>query len=92
VEENGAGFEQSCNAQAAGRKVEQTAAGAATGTTVYAPLDKTPHHRSVADLETKPAWTRGVPGVQSKAAASARRRAKTGPGGVKPPGQSVSTH
>ena len=35
-------------------KVAQTAAEAASGTTVYAALDKTSHHRSVADLEKKP--------------------------------------
>lgn len=40
--------------EAAVQKIEQTAAGAATGTTVYAALDKTSHHRSVADLEKKP--------------------------------------
>ena len=36
------------------QKIEHTVDGAATGTTVYAPLDKTAHHRSVADLEMKP--------------------------------------
>ena len=36
------------------QKVEQTAEGAPTGTTVYAAMDKTSHHRSVADLEKKP--------------------------------------
>ena len=40
--------------EAAVRQVEQTAAGAPTGTVVYAPLDKTSHHRSVADLEKQP--------------------------------------
>jgi len=40
--------------KAAVQKIEQTGAGAASGTTVYAPLDKTPHHRSVTDLEKKP--------------------------------------
>ena len=40
--------------EAAVQKIEQTGAGAASGTTVYAPLDKTPHHRSVTDLEKKP--------------------------------------
>jgi hypothetical protein len=40
--------------EAAVQKIEQTAAGEATGTTVYAALDKTSHHRSVADLEKKP--------------------------------------
>jgi len=40
--------------EAAVQAIEQTNAGAATGTTVYAALDKTSHHRSVADLEQKP--------------------------------------
>lgn len=40
--------------EAAVQQVEQTAEGDATGTTVYAALDKTSHHRSVADLEKKP--------------------------------------
>ena len=39
---------------AAVQQVEQTAAGTPPGTTVYAPLDKTSHHRSVADLEQQP--------------------------------------
>ena len=37
------------------RKIEQTAVGAPTGTTVYAAMEKTSHHRSVADLEKTPA-------------------------------------
>lgn len=40
--------------EAAVRQVEQTAAGTPTGTVVYAPLDKTSHHRSVAELEKRP--------------------------------------
>ena len=36
------------------QQIEQTAAGKPTGTTVYAPLDKTSHHRTVEDLEKKP--------------------------------------
>ncbi|MEK7751426.1 MAG: transposase [Acidobacteriota bacterium] len=48
---------------AAVQKVEQTAAGAATGTTVYAALDKTSHHRSIADLEKKPEPTAPAPGA-----------------------------
>jgi transposase len=51
--------------EAAVQKVEQTAAGAATGTTVYAALDKTSHHRSVADLEKKPEPTAPAPGASS---------------------------
>jgi len=39
--------------EAAVRQIEQTPAGGPSGTTVYAPLDKTRHHRSVADLEKK---------------------------------------
>jgi len=34
--------------------IEQTAAGQATGTTVYAAVEKTGHHRSVSDLEVQP--------------------------------------
>jgi hypothetical protein len=40
--------------EAAVKQIEQTPEGTPTGTTVYAPLDKTSHHRSVADLEKKP--------------------------------------
>ena len=40
--------------EAAVRQVEQTESGAAPGPVVYAALDKTSHHRSVADLERKP--------------------------------------
>jgi hypothetical protein len=40
--------------EAAVQQIEQTAAGEATGTKVFAALDKTSHHRSVADLEKKP--------------------------------------
>ena len=36
------------------RKIEQTAAGESTGTTVYAAVEKTNHHRRVTDLEKKP--------------------------------------
>jgi hypothetical protein len=39
--------------EAAVQQTEQTADGGTTGTTVYAALDKTSHHRSVADLEKK---------------------------------------
>ena len=40
--------------EAAVTRVEQTAAGTATGTVVYAAVEKTGHHRSVADLEARP--------------------------------------
>jgi transposase len=36
------------------QQIEQTAAGKATGTTVYAAVEKTGHHRSVSDLEVRP--------------------------------------
>jgi len=36
------------------QQIEQNAQGEPTGTIVYAPLDKTSHHRTVADLEKKP--------------------------------------
>ena len=39
---------------AAVRQVEQSATGTPTGTTVYAAVEKTGHHRSVADLERQP--------------------------------------
>jgi len=39
--------------EAAVQQIEQTPEGTPSGTTVYAPLDKTSHHRSVADLEKK---------------------------------------
>lgn len=40
--------------EAAVQQIEQTATGTPSGRRVYAPLDKTSHHRSVADLEQKP--------------------------------------
>ena len=40
--------------EAAVKQIEQTPKGMPSGTTVYAPLDKTSHHRSVSDLEKKP--------------------------------------
>lgn len=40
--------------EAAVQKIEQTPAGESTGTTVYAAMEKTSHHRSVADLEKRP--------------------------------------
>jgi len=39
--------------ESAVRQIEETAAGQPSGTLVYAPLDKTSHHRTVADLEKK---------------------------------------
>jgi hypothetical protein len=49
--------------EAAVRQMEQTPAGTPSGTTVYAPLDKTRHHRSVADLEPKPEPAAPAPGA-----------------------------
>lgn len=49
--------------EAAVQKIEQTAEGVATGTTVYAALDKISHHRSVADLEKKPEAVAPTPGA-----------------------------
>lgn len=39
--------------EAAVQQIEQTPTGATTGTTVYAAVEKTGHHRSVADLEKR---------------------------------------
>ena len=51
--------------EAAVQKIEQTVDGAATGTTVYAALAKTAHHRSVADLEKKPEPSAPPPGAST---------------------------
>ena len=51
---NGPHFEQAYNAQAAVAAVEQTPGGSPTGITVYVAVDKTDHHRTVADLEVRP--------------------------------------
>jgi transposase len=48
---------------AAVQQIEQTAAGKATGTTVYAAVEKTRHHRSVADLEKQPEPEAPAPGA-----------------------------
>ena len=57
------------------QQVEQTPAGTPTGTTVYAPLDKTSHHRSVADLEKKPEPE--APAAGAKISEVMRQRLKT---------------
>lgn len=49
--------------EAAVRQMEQTPEGTPSGTTVYAPLDRTSHHRSVADLEPKPEPAAPAPGA-----------------------------
>ena len=61
--------------EAAVRQIEQTPAGTPTGTTVYAPLDKTSHHRSVADLEKKPEPER--PAADASVSEVMRHRLKT---------------
>jgi transposase len=48
---------------AAVQQIEHTAAGRATGTTVYAAVEKTGHHRSVADLEQQPEPEAPAPGA-----------------------------
>jgi transposase len=64
--------------EAAVQQVEQTAAGALTGTVVYAPLDKTSHHRRVADLEKQPEPAAPAPGAS--VAEVMRHRLKTSAG------------
>jgi len=49
--------------EAAVGQVERTAAGTPTGTVVYCPLDKSSHHRNVADLEQKAEPTRPAEGA-----------------------------
>lgn len=49
--------------EAAVQKVEQTAEGQPTGTTVYAALEKKDHHRTVSDLEQKPQPAAPEPGA-----------------------------
>ena len=57
------------------QKIEQTPAGIPSGITVYAPLDKTSHHRSVADLEKKPEPE--APSPEASAGDKMRHRLKT---------------
>jgi transposase len=61
--------------EAAVRGVEQTQAGAATGTLIYAAVEKTGHHRSVADLEQRPEPE--APGTQASVKEVMRHRLKT---------------
>jgi transposase len=63
---------------AAVQQVEPTAAGAPTGLVVYAPLDKTSHHRSVADLEKQP--EPAAPAAGASVAEVMRHRLKTSAG------------
>ena len=59
-------------------QIEQTATGEPSGTRVYAPLDKTSHHRTVADLE-KQAESEPPPAGASVSEVM-RHRLKTGSG------------
>ena len=61
--------------EAAVQQVEQTVDGAPTGIVVYAPLDKTSHHRRVADLEKQPEPAAPPPGAS--VAEVMRHRLKT---------------
>src|ERR1017187_462317 len=60
------------------QQIEQTVTGEPTGTIVYAPLDKTSHHRTVADLEKKPKPE--APPVGARVSEVMRQRLKTGSG------------
>jgi transposase len=64
--------------EAAVQQIEQSPEGAPTGTTVYAPLEKTSHHRNVADLEKKAEPEPPVAGAS--VAEVMRHRLKTGSG------------
>jgi hypothetical protein len=57
------------------RQIEQTPAGTATVTTVYAAVEKTGHHRSVADLEARPEPE--APAADASVAEVMRHRLKT---------------
>jgi hypothetical protein len=60
------------------RVVEQTADGQAPGTVVYAAVEKTGHHRSVADLEARSEPAPPAPGASVMAVM--RHRLRTGAG------------
>ena len=57
------------------RAVEQTEAGTATGTVIYAAVEKTGHHRSVADLEARP--EPAPPGADASVVEVMRHRLQT---------------
>lgn len=63
---------------AAVQQVEQTATGQATGTTVYAAVEKTGHHRSVADLEKQPEPEAPAPGASVSEVMRHRLRTSAG--------------
>ena len=60
------------------QQIEQNGTGEPTGTIVYAPLDKTSHHRTVADLEKKPEPE--APAAGASVSEVMRQRLKTGSG------------
>ncbi len=64
--------------EAAVQKIEQTPDGTSTGITVYAAIEKTGHHRSVADLEKKSEPE--APAPEASAAEKMRHRLKTAAG------------
>jgi hypothetical protein len=64
--------------EAAVRQVEQTAADTPPGTVVYAPLDKTSHHRSAAGLEKRPEPE--TPPPKANSGEKMRHRLKTAAG------------
>jgi transposase len=60
------------------QQIEQNAAGEPTGTIVYAPLEKTSHHRTVEDLEKKPEPQ--TPPAGASVSEVMRQRLKSGSG------------
>jgi transposase len=60
------------------RKIEETPDGAPTGTTVYAAMEKTSHHRRVLDLEKKP--EPDAPPAEASTGEKMRHRLKTAEG------------
>ena len=64
--------------EAAVQQIEQTPVGGPSGTTVYAALEKTSHHRSVSDLEKKAEPE--PPAAGASVAEVMRHRLKTGSG------------
>jgi transposase len=83
---NGNHFEQSYNAQAAVEvesrlivgQVEENPEGGSTGTKVYAAVEKTGHHRNVADLEIRSEPEAPPPGASVKEVMSHRLRTSEG--------------
>lgn len=65
---------------AAVQQIEQTVDGLASGTTVYAAVEKTGHHRSVSDLEKQP--EPGAPAPGASMIEVMRHRLRTSAGGT----------